>query len=130
MTTLPHATVAQRAHHHWHQLGCPPDRDTEIWLEAERQLAAEQRAEKSDTPGKTKSPAPPDAATDIARIKSETAAESTVEFHLSPALSDDQAIQAALQKKIARAPSVPHHTGPKAKPVESGKPLWNKPHSS
>lgn len=38
--------------------------------------------------------------------------------------------KAAQQRKEARAPMVPSKTVPKAPPPESGKPLWDKPHSS
>jgi hypothetical protein len=34
------------------------------------------------------------------------------------------------QKKEARAPKLPVKGAPKPKPPETGKPLWDKPHSS
>jgi hypothetical protein len=44
---------------------------------------------------------------------------------------DEVAIKAQLQKEAARAPQQPHgKDAPKAKPPESGKPVWDKPHSS
>lgn len=114
-----HETVAQRAREIWHQRGCPTGADTEIWLEAERQL------------GETLGPADTaDHAVTADRIRKETAAESMVENHISPAIPDDAAIKAAMQKKSAREPIVPHTKAPKAKPPESGKPLWSHPHSS
>ena len=64
------------------------------------------------------------------RIKSEAAGESIVEHHLSPALPDEAAIKAALQKKQAREPKYPAKNIPKAVPAETGKPLWDRPHSS
>ena len=115
MNSPTHAAVSQRAHHNWQQSGSPPERDVEFWLEAERQLTAGTSKEKPSIKE---------------RITADAAAESTVEFHLSPAPPDNEAIRAAMQRKEARAPIAPHHTGPKAKPVESGKPLWSKPHSS
>ena len=39
--------IAQRAHQIWEKLGCPADRDVEIWLQAERELK---------TPGSTPAP--------------------------------------------------------------------------
>jgi DUF2934 family protein len=133
--TPTHETVAQRAYSLWQQAGCPDGRDTEFWLEAEHQLGTESPATSSPPDAATAQAAPVSAGAksqrDFAqRVKSETAAESNVENHLSPALPDEEAIQAALQKKDARAPIVPHHTGPKTKPAETGKPLWSRPHSS
>ena len=58
-----------------------------------------------------------------ARARAETAAESVVEFQISPAVSEQEAITAALQKQNARAPRVPHHLGPKAKPAETVPPF-------
>ncbi len=39
MNTPSHEAIAQRAREIWHNYGSPEGRDTEIWLEAERQLA-------------------------------------------------------------------------------------------
>lgn len=122
MSTPTHDDIAQRARQLWREHGSPAGRDDELWLMAERQLLA--KAANAEA-----APAPQDPAF-IERIKTETAAESVVENHISPAIPDQEAIQAALQKQSARAPQVPHHTGPPAKPPVSGKPVWNKPHSS
>jgi hypothetical protein len=111
--TPTHEEIAQHAQHLWRDRGCPPGMDTEIWLEAERQLSSK----------KTTSPFG-------ARASAETAAESEIEYHISPAVPQQEAIQAALQKQAARAPQVPSHTGRKAKPPESGKPVWSKARSS
>ena len=44
---------------------------------------------------------------------------------------DEVAAKAEQQKKAARAPQQPHgNNAPKPKPPESGKPIWDKPHSS
>lgn len=43
---------------------------------------------------------------------------------------DDAAAKAEQQKKDARAPRRAVKTSPKAKPPETGKPIWAKPHSS
>ena len=64
------------------------------------------------------------------RLRGEMASESEVEFQITPAVPDDEAIKAALQKRDARAPKAPTKTAPHAKPPETGKPLWDKPHSS
>jgi hypothetical protein len=113
MTTPTHDEIARQAQEFWQDRGCPTGCDTAIWLEAEQAL----------THGLP-------SARFSAQAVAETAAESQVEFHVSPALPDQEAIQIALQKQEARAPQLPHHTGPKAKPAETGKPVWPKAHSS
>jgi len=113
MTTPTHDEISLEAQQLWQNSGCPADRDTEIWLKAERKLKDE-----------------PAANTFTARASAEAASESEVENLLAPAQTEQKSIQAAMQKEEARAPQVPHHTGPKAKPPETGKPLWNRPHSS
>jgi hypothetical protein len=108
-----HDDIAQLAHELWQDRGCPADRDLEFWLEAERLLSG----------GKT-------AEIFTERARAETAAESNVEYHLSPAGTEQEAIKAAMLKQSSRAPQTPHHTGPSAKPAETGKPLWSRPHSA
>jgi hypothetical protein len=113
MNSPTHEEISRRAYQLWHEYGSPADRDLEIWFNAERQLTAKAAI---DDP--------------VAAAQSETAAESLVEYHISPAIPDQDAIQAALQKQTARAPQVAHHTGPHAKPPVTGKPLHDRPHSS
>ena len=113
MPTPTHDEISLYAQHLWQDRGCPDGRDTEIWLEAERKLSEGRIADAF-----------------AARAKAETAAESEVEYHLSPAETEQKSIQAAMQKEVARAQQVPHHLGPKAKPAETGKPLWTRPHGS
>lgn len=88
-----HDEIAAKAHSLWKDRGCPEGIDNEIWLEAERQLRGDQ---------------PPGRETEeefTRRATVEAAAESRDEFHLSPAASEQQAIQAALQKQSARPPA-------------------------
>lgn len=103
MNSPTHADVAHRAHQNWLDHGSPAGRDTEIWLEAERQLTA------GLTPAGT-------------HETSQTLSESRTDTAIAE--------KAALQKKIARAPVTSHIVAPTAKPPETGKPLWSKPHSS
>ena len=106
-TAPTHDEIARHAYELWQDRGCPEGRDTELWHEAERQLQGGGQAAFTE------------------RAAAETAAESVVEFNISPAPPEQDAIQAALQKQEARAPQVPHHTaGPKAKPAPPGKPIW------
>ena len=125
MTPPTHEAISHRAHQLWLEHGRPAGQDDAIWLSAERQLTAKAAAHDA-----AQTVHEPSGAAFAERAKAETAAESVVEYHITPALPDAEAIQAALQNQAARAPQVPHHTGPRAKPVESGKPLWNQPHSS
>lgn len=113
-----HDEIATAAHSLWKDRGCPEGIDNEIWLEAEQQLRGR------------RPPAPESRADFARRTQVEAAAQSRDEFHLSPAASEQQAIRAALQKKDARAPQSPQHTGPKGKPAPPGKPLYDRPHSA
>jgi len=113
MSTPTHDEITSEAQKIWLNRGCPADCDTEIWLDAERKLTED-----------------PAANTFAARSSAEAASESEIENLLSPAESEQMSIQAAVQKENARAPQVPRHTGPKPKTAETGKPLWNRPHSS
>jgi hypothetical protein len=131
-----HEEITRRAQEIWQKSGSPGGRDTEIWLEAERELTgasdhsadSESESEKYESPRTTSESK---GAVKLAdRIKSETAAETTVEHHISPAIPDEEAIKAALQKKEARAPKTPTKIAPKSQPAETGKPLWDRPHSS
>jgi hypothetical protein len=104
MTTHSHDIVAQRAYHIWQESGRPSGRDEEIWYEAERALSNESAVPSSDGEHKP--------------VLSES--------HSAHALAET----AAQQRKEARAPITAHKSAPKAKPPETGKPLWNQPHSS
>ena len=133
MKTPTHQDVTQRAYHIWEEYGRPEGRETEIWLKAEQQLTAECCGSISDsedqkserTVGESKG-----ASALATRVKEETAAESAVEYLISPPISQDAAIKAALQKKEARAPQHAVKSAPHSSPAETGKPLWSQPHSS
>jgi hypothetical protein len=79
-----HQDIARHARQLWQDRGCPEGKDVELWLEAERQL---------NHGGK-------EAFTE--RAKAETAAESMVEYQISPAVPEKEAIKAALQKNPAK----------------------------
>jgi len=116
MATPTHDEISQRAYGLWQDQGRPDGNDLDHWLEAERQLGT------GTGPGTAK-------ATFAEVAKAETAAESVVEYQISPGVPQEEAIRAALMKQEARAPQTAHHTGPKLQPPETGKPLWTKPHS-
>jgi hypothetical protein len=118
MNTPTHEQIALQAQWLWRDRGCPEGIDDQIWLEAERQLS-----EKSKGPGSRQ----PDEITE--RAQSETAAESMVEYHISPPVSEQEAIRASMVKQEARAPKTPKRGAPKPKPTESGKPVWDRGHS-
>ena len=128
-----HEEVTQRAEKIWQAQGNPDGRDLEIWLEAERQLVLGTTDSNSapDSGETSRTGAESTGATALAeRVKAETASESAIEFLISPPISEEDAVKAALQTKAARAPKLPRKFAPKAAAPVSGKPLWDKPHSS
>lgn len=125
-----HEEITQRAREIWQQSGNPGGRDTEIWLEAERQLMAgtrdsDSRSETYESPRTTSESK--GAVTLSDKINSGSPSSSMVEHTIRP---DDATVKAARQKKEARAPKFPTKDNPKAPPAETGKPLWDRPHSS
>jgi hypothetical protein len=82
-----HDEIARQAQEFWQDRGCPVGCDQATWLEAEQALT-------NGLP----------ATLFTERAVAETAAESLVEFNISPALPEQEAIQIALQKQTARAP--------------------------
>lgn len=125
-----HEEITQRAREIWQQSGSPGGRDTEIWLEAERQLMAgaqdaDSSSENYESPRTTSESK--GAVTLADKIQSDSPSSSVVEHSIRP---DDAAVKAARQKKEARAPKFPAKNNPKAPPAETGKPLWDRPHSS
>lgn len=125
--------ISQRAQKLWQDSGRPEGRDTEIWLEAERQLSAGQPdslparsgPEESQTTVETKG-----AAELAKRMRAGTDSDATVEHQNPPSMPAKEAIQETVQKKAARAPKRPSKSAPKQPPAETGKPLWDRPHSS
>jgi hypothetical protein len=103
-----HDEIARKAYELWQNRGCPAGCDLELWLEAEQQLS------RGDQAGSTE------------HVRT---TGSAVEANLPAAAAQQAAIRAEAQQKSARLPQVPHHTAPKGKPAEPGKPVWPKPHS-
>lgn len=119
-----HDEIAQRAQSLWDMRGQPHGHDLAIWLEAERQLSIDLAGPQSGGLAEpASSPGP------MGRLLSSPTTEHVpVSFTPDP---DMIAAQAALEKKSARAPRLPtHKNAPHTAPAESGKPLWNQPHSS
>jgi hypothetical protein len=137
-TNLPtHEAITRRAQKIWNIRGNPIGLDTAIWIEAERQLTDASR--ESPGPGPTESPVLPGlSGQGLAAAKDATAHGEAKQP--APHLSESAAAapdpieitaKAATQKKSAKAPRLPtHQNAPKQAPTESGKPLWNQPHSS
>ncbi|MBC8040995.1 MAG: DUF2934 domain-containing protein [Opitutaceae bacterium] len=108
MTTHSHDLVAHCAYQIWQESGRPCGRDDSIWFEAERSLDA-----------------------GFSRAGPLPAAVAVTDPVLGESHSDHALAEAAAQqRKEARAPITAHKSAPKAKPPETGKPLWNQPHSS
>jgi len=132
-----HEAITCRAREIWNVRGNPNGLDTAIWLEAERQLT--ETSGESAGVGSDKSHASP--ARLVQQIAAATGGEVSPEAKPTPHHSSESSTatpdpieivaKAAAQKKSARAPRLPtHHNAPKVAPTESGKPLWNQPHSS
>lgn len=94
MPTPTQIEIARQAEYIWRLRGCPIGLDSEIWNEAERQLR-----QGLSSPGGDQSPG-----SFTERAKEETAAESVVEYQISPAGSEEESIRAAMQKPAAPSP--------------------------
>ncbi len=103
-----HEEVARRAREIWSARGCPGGCDTEIWQEAERQLAVGS-PDSGSTVRDTSRTAGDAKGAFAERVQSETAAESAVEYLISPPVSEEEAVKAALQtqRSDASAPDLP-----------------------
>jgi hypothetical protein len=111
--------IARHAYEIWISSGTPHGYDIGHWLEAERQLTA---AAANSTTGGAPATGPATARSAV------EPAHATGAAGPSP---DALAAQAASQKHAARAPQLQHgKDAPHAAPPESGKPLWDQPHSS
>jgi hypothetical protein len=107
MKTLTHEAVAHCAHQIWQDSGCIEGRDLDNWIAAEGRLVSDEPAAE---PAAALHPG-------AGHIPGESPADHAREE------------VAAEQKHEARAARTPHKSAPHAKPPESGKPLWNQPHS-
>jgi len=119
-----HEEISARGYALWEQRGRPANAESEIWLAAEAQLRAEALNVESRT-SKDESHARLAEGLDESRHSSKSGGG-----QIAPTSVEHQAIIDELQKQSARAPQVPHHTGPKANPAPPGKPIWSKPHGS
>ena len=135
-----HDEIAIRAYQIWEVRGGIHGIDQQTWLEAERELQAraqaaapkqvaiehhrsehhkdKDKAEHQAEPQKTESP------------KAEASTPTTIKAPAAATVPTRELATAAVQKAEARAPQVPHHTGPTAKPAPPGKPVWDRPHST
>lgn len=124
-----HEAIAQRAQEIWALRGNPDGHDTAIWYEAERQLTA--------VPFESQPHAASVARNQITgKNRAEQRAAPPASTHqpeiAQPAPDPDEiAAKTALQKQSARAPRLPKvkNAPPPTVPV-SGKPIWDKSHSS
>lgn len=88
MKTPTHEEIAKEAYRIWQEEGCPNGQDLDIWLRAQRQL--------HEKPARTDHTRSGDFAE---RAKEETAAESVVEYQITPAVAEQDAIKAAMPKE-------------------------------
>jgi len=115
-----HDQITTRAKEIWEKYGRPEGRDEEIWLEAERQLAggSSQQAPSPRAPSSTSQANPPGKPASLAdRVIAETAAESTVEYHISPAVPAQDAVKEALEMS-----EPPFQAAPVGKPAQKSAP--------
>ena len=97
-----HEEVAQRAREIWSARGNPHGCDAEIWQEAERQLTVGSPGSNS-TERETSRTAGDAKGVFADRVKAETAAESAVEYLISPPVSEEEAVMAAVQTQRGHA---------------------------
>ncbi len=98
VNSLFYEEVAQRAREIWSSRGGPGGCDLEIWVEAERQLAISSPGSSATDQASSRTGSDAKGATAFtARVKAETAAESVVEYFISPPASEEEAVEAALQ---------------------------------
>lgn len=115
-----HAQIAERAHQLWLAEGCPEGRQEEHWRVAERALRSSSGTApegNSNEKGRIAAPAPDRVAV--------AAAESAEENLMSPAPSDNAAIEAALPTDTPASRPAPG-TAPNA-PLVAGHPPQSSP---
>ncbi|MDB6166399.1 MAG: hypothetical protein JWQ83_1539 [Lacunisphaera sp.] len=127
-----HDEIALRAHQLWKERGSQHGQHEDHWLDAERQLTAAQALEADENHGHTPDSHVHHGTNTVAGLaEAGSAPGSATPATISPSPEPDKVhAQADQQKQTARAPQVPHHTGPARKPPESGKPIYPKPRSS
>jgi hypothetical protein len=116
-----HEEISRKAYALWEQRGRPDGFADGIWLDAESQLRAEAR---DAIPRQAVGP-------DESRRSSKSEGGPSIPHKaIAPTEIDHRSIVTEVQKHDARTPQVPHHTGPKPKPAETGKPVWSKAHGA
>lgn len=122
-----HEEVTQRAQEIWQTRGRPGGCDTEIWLDAERQLSVNASAPNSPSATTGRGNGNSQSSVTAADPK---AADLTPGHSIPSPNPAETATKVLQQIKEARAPQFPAKAALKMMPPESGKPLWKKPHSS
>lgn len=123
-----HDEIAVRAHQIWELRGSIHGIDTQTWLEAERELHA--RAQEAAPKAAAEHHHPKQKAADTQEPKAGASTPTTIKAPATPTIPTKELAVAEVQKAEARAPQVPHHTAPTAKPAPPGKPIWDRPHSA
>ena len=119
--------VARRAYEIWQTEGSPTGRDADHWFEAERQLSVSTAARNrpSDSNGRDNGNSQGGGSAADPRP-----AELTSGHDHGRVLTPDELTAKATQQKIeARDPHLSREKGHPAAAPQSGKPLWDKPHS-
>lgn len=132
MSQPTHDEIAVRAHQIWELRGSIHGIDTQTWLEAERELHAQAQAAapKAAAAEHHNQHNHKEKAAAAEQPKAEASTPTTIKAPATPTIPTKELAVAEVQKAEARAPQVPHHTGPTAKPAPPGKPIWDRPHGA
>ncbi len=132
-TNLPtHEALSQRARELWQARGRPVGCDKEIWLEAEQQMltaTVPTQNAPSATHGRGNGNSQSSATAADPKAADLAPGHSSVQAAPGPS-PDDASARALQQKNAARAPQLPDaRSAHPPTPPQSGKPIWDKPHS-
>jgi hypothetical protein len=119
--------ISHRAYEIWLTQGGLHGHDTDHWLEAERLLSAPVGA--SNAPSETNGRGNGNSQSSGLAADPKAADLTSGHDHRHVLTPDEVAAKNLLQKKEARAPHVAGENGHPLTPPQSGKPIWDKPHS-
>jgi hypothetical protein len=119
--------ISRRAYEIWQTQGSPAGNDTEHWLKAEEELAAPAGAHNapSDSRGRGNGNSQSSGWAADPKVADLTSGHD----HRHLLTPDEVAAKNLQQKKEARASHVAGENGHPMVPPQSGKPIWDKPHS-
>jgi hypothetical protein len=119
--------ISRRAYEIWQTRGSPHGQDTDHWLEAERQLNAPVGAHNS--PSATHGRGNGNSQSSGLAADPKAADLTSGHDHRHVLTPDEVAAKNEQQKREARAPHTGGENGHPIPAPQSGKPIWDKPHS-